>query len=264
MLVPLLGVLVVLAMGFAAVVTVLGIQERDKREAKERELHLAVAENNDLKARLEDTLKEKSRFEEQLARAREELATSQEELLKTVEAQETLTRSVEDREREIGRLTKDLEQARNESKRIATQFSELQTERDAVTQQLAELERAKSELESKLMEFSHQPTVELEKVFVTNASNRVSEGGAVMPVSAAVNTPSTGQVVVVNREYDFIVMNLGKNQGLSVGQEFQIVRGNEVLGRVRVEKVYDELSAAAILPESKKENIKEGDAVRAL
>jgi hypothetical protein len=37
-----------------------------------------------------------------------------------------------------------------------------------------------------------------------------------------------------------------------------------VLGRVKVEKVYDELSAAAILPESQKNNIREGDAVKAL
>ena len=86
-----------------------------------------------------------------------------------------------------------------------------------------------------------------------------------MPDCAGTSAAFTeGQVVVVNREYDFIVMNRGKNHGLSVGQEFQIVRGNQVLGKVKVEKVYDELSAAAILPDSQKDNIKEGDAVKAL
>ena len=71
-----------------------------------------------------------------------------------------------------------------------------------------------------------------------------------------------GQVIVVNREYDFIVVNLGSNQGLTLGQEFHIVRGDQVLGRVKVEKLYDELSAAAILPNSDKDAIREGDAVR--
>jgi hypothetical protein len=33
---------------------------------------------------------------------------------------------------------------------------------------------------------------------------------------------------------------------------------------VKVEKVYDELSAAAILPDSKKDIIREGDLVKAL
>ncbi len=82
-----------------------------------------------------------------------------------------------------------------------------------------------------------------------------------MPVSASIQD---GQVVVINREYDFIVMNLGKNDGLSIGQEFKIVRDNEVIGRVRVEKVYDELSAAALLPNSQKNSIREGDLVTSL
>ena len=85
-----------------------------------------------------------------------------------------------------------------------------------------------------------------------------------MPVATTSKASADGQVVVVNREYDFIVMNLGKNHGLSVGQEFQIVRGAEVLGKVKVEKVYDELSAATILPESQKDRIREGDTVKAL
>jgi hypothetical protein len=135
-----------------------------------------------------------------------------------------------------------------------------------VRRQLADLERAKQQLETKVMELSQQPpqpTVELEKVLVTNAPPTTPGGGVVWPVSASAGL-GDGQVIVVNREYDFIVMNLGKNHGLSIGQEFQIVRGSEVLGRVKVEKVYDELSAAAILPESKKSTIKEGDTVRPL
>ena len=91
-----------------------------------------------------------------------------------------------------------------------------------------------------------------------------SSAGSVMPIAASSSTLPAGQIVVVNREYDFIVVNLGKNQGLSIGQEFQIVRGNQVLGKAKVEKIYDELSAAAILPESQKNNIREGDTVKAL
>jgi hypothetical protein len=126
--------------------------------------------------------------------------------------------------------------------------------------------QAKTELESKVMELSNQPTVELEKVLVPGAGATPApvDGATAMPVAALGSMPSAGQVVVVNREYDFIVMNLGKNHGLSIGQEFQVVRGSEVLGRVKVEKVYDELAAAAILPESQKDNIREGDTVRAL
>ena len=262
LLVPLLGVLAALAMGVAAVAIVLQIQERDKRLARERELQLALAENDDLKVRLGEAQDGRSKAEGQLAGARKELVQAKEELEQAITAQETLSRSVEDREKEIARLTKDLEQTGDESKRMADQ---LKTDQ----KKLADLEQAREDLEAKVMELSGQPTVELDKVLVAGEPAGAGPGagggaGLVMPVSAAPPVVADGQVVVINREFDFIVMNLGRNHGLSVGQEFQIVRNNEVLGRAKVEKVYDELSAAALLPGAKKDNIREGDVVKAL
>ena len=266
MLVPLLGVLAFLAMGVAAFAIMLQMQERDKRQAKERELQITLAENDDLKTRLQDVQQAKSHVEEELTRVRGELSDSKAQLAKAVEAQETLTHNIEDREQEIERLTKDVERAKSESKQIASQLTDLQTERQSLSARLADVEKAKSDLEAKVMELSQHPTVELDKVLVTNTgpSDAGTASPAVVPASATSRSLPEGQVVVVNREYDFIVMNLGKHHGLSVGQEFQIVRGTEVLGKVKVEKVYDELSAAAILPDSKKDIIREGDLVKAL
>jgi hypothetical protein len=242
------------------------MQEREKRQAKERELVLVLAERDDLKAQLEETHLAKSRVEDELSRVRGDLETSLENLAKATAAQEALARSAEDRQKEIDRLAKDVEQIRNERKELAAQLSDLKTERDTLQQQLTDAEQAKTDLESKVMELSNQPTVELDKVLVTGTPHAPApmEGATAMPVASVSSMPSSGQVVVVNREYDFIVMNVGKNHGLSIGQEFQVVRGNEVLGRVKVEKVYDELAAAAILPESQKDNIREGDTVKAL
>ena len=278
MVVPLLSVLAALAMGVAAVAIYLQMQERETRMARERELQLATAENDSLKTHLQEIEGVKSKMEEEMNRVKKDLLESREELAKSVEAQQVLSKSIEDREQEITRLTKDLSQTKDEAQKSGTQLASLQKERDDVKRQVADLERAKSQLESKVMELSSapqpmdggQPTVELDKIFVSSspssssASSAVSPmtGGSVLPVTTS--SGSDGEVVVVNREYDFIVMNLGKNHGLSIGQEFQIVRGTQVLGKVKVEKVYDELSAAAILPESQKNNIREGDSVRAL
>ena len=268
MLTPLLGVLVVLAMGVAAFAIYMLIQKGEQLQVVQRNLQLAESENNDLKNRIETVQQAKTHLEEDLAGTQRELVQSKEELAKSLKSQETLTRSVEDREQEITRLTKDLQQAQGESSRVSGQVTRLQSERDEAKRQLAETERAKSDLEAKLMA-SEQPTVELDKVMVSGGTGTGLSGGsgAIMPVSTAspaIGAAADGQVVVINREYDFIVMNLGKNHGVSVGQEFQVARGGEVLGRVKVEKVYDELSAAAILPDSKKSSSREGDAVRAL
>lgn len=260
-LVPLLSVLAALALVAAAVAAVLGVQERGKRLAKERELQKALIENEDLQGRLKDVQQSKAKIEQELTGVRTALADSKTQLAKAIETQQTLSKSVEDREKEIGRLTGDLTQARNQAKEASSQLSQMQTDRERMQQQLADLERAKGDLESKVLELSNKPTVELDKVVVGGESEaqwrETSSTGGQVP-------PSDGQVVVVNREYDFIVMNLGRNHGLSVGQEFQVVRDSQVLGRVKVEKVYEELSAAAILPESQKDSIREGDTVRPL
>lgn len=286
MIVPLLSVLAALAIGVAAVAIYLQMQEREQRIARERELQLATAENDSLKSHLQETEEAKTRIEEELLRSKKDLGQARDELARSVEAQQVLTKSIEEREREISRLTKDLTQTRDEADRAVTQLSGLQRERDEVKRQVTDLERAKSQLETKVMELSevsqqmaaNQPTVELDKIFVSNSSPMLStsstditggpavkwaDSASTYPVSAS-SSSSDGEIVVVNREYDFIVMNIGKNHGLSIGQEFQILRGNQVLGKAKVEKVYDELSAAAIMPDSQKNNIREGDNVRAL
>ena len=266
MLVPLLSILAALAMGVAAFAIYLVIQKGEQLHVVQRNLQLAESENGDLKTRIENVQQTKARLEADLALAQRSLVESKDELANSLKAQETLTRSIEDREREIARLTKDLDQAKDESSQVSNQIGALQSERDEAKRQLAELEQAKNDLEAKLMAMD-QPTVELDKVLVNSGASEAASGGAmVMPVSTTspAGATSDGQVVVINREYDFVVVNLGKNHGVAVGQEFQIARGNEVLGRVKVEKVYDELSAAAILPDSKKSSIREGDAVRAL
>ena len=265
-LMPLLGVLAALAMGVAAFAIYMLIQKGEQLQVVQRNLQLAESENSDLKNRIEIVQQAKTRLEENLVGIQRDLVQSKEELAKSLKSQETLTRSVEDREQEIARLAKDLQQAQNESSRVSGQVTRLQSERDEAKRQLADAERAKGDLEAKLMG-PEQPTVELDKVMVSGGTGTdlSASSGVVMPIStASIGAEADGQVVVINREYDFIVMNLGKNHGVSVGQEFQVARGGEVLGRVKVEKVYDELSAAAILPDSKKNNMKEGDSVRAL
>ena len=269
-LVPLLGIFSALAVAVAAVAIVLRAKEQDRRVAVERALEQARGENLDLQARLQDTQRAKVRVEGELTQTRKELDEAKEQMAKAVEAQTTLSRSLQDREHELERLTKELAQTKDAAQQTAAQLAQLQGERDTIKQQLDNATQAKGDAESKVAELT-RPTVLLENVVVTNDQAKPAEADMSHVASPDQGTPPaaaqrvvSGQVVVVNREYDFIVMNLGKHHGLSVGQEFHVVRDNQVLGKVKVEKVYDELSAATILPESQKNNIREGDLVRAL
>jgi predicted RNase H-like nuclease (RuvC/YqgF family) len=267
MLVPLLGVVAALALGVAAVGIVLQTQEREKRLAKEQELALVLAERQDLKEQLTKATQAKGQLEEELGRVRSDLTASQDKLAQATKAQEELSKSLDERQEALTKLTKDVTTLRSERDDASTKLQDLSSEREALQRRLTDLEQAKGELEAKVMELSEQPTVELDRITVAGAHPPAGgSAGTVQPVSAAIARPSSasdGQVVVINREYDFIVLNMGKNPRLSVGPGFR-VRDSQVLGKVKVEKVYDELSAAALLPGSQKENIREGDVVRAL
>lgn len=255
--VVLLGVATVLAVAVAGAAAVLQRQERMLRLAKEKELVLVKEDNEDLQQQLQQIRQAKEQVEADLDRIKDELKQTADQLAQEVAAKAELAKSIDERQREVDRIGRDLEQVRSERSVLSEQLAGLKREQDGLRAQLGELQQAKHDLEAKVLELSERPTVELDKVVVAPSTDT--------PPSGETTASTTqGQVVVVNREFDFVVVSLGKKQGLVVGQEFQIVRGQQVLGRVKVEKVYDELSAAAILPDSNKDAIREGDQVKAI
>ncbi len=260
LLVPVLGGLAVVGLGLAVgALVVLHRQDQARLQAREKELRAAMSENRELSSKVDELQQAKAQMEEQLTKAQQDLTQAKEGLAHASTAEKQLRTDLDAREQELTRVRDELKQAQSSSQQTTSQLSSLQGERDQLKRQLADLDKAKADLESKIMELTSHPTVELEKVRVTNEP---TDPATALPISATGS--SDGQVVVVNREYDFIVMNLGKNQGLSVGQQFQVVRNNQVLGTVKVEKIYDELSAATILPNSQKDSIREGDTVKAM
>ena len=260
-LVILLGIVAIVSMAGAGAAVFLQMQERDLRLAKERELSVVKTQKEEVEQELEEVKAAKEKAETELTQAKTQVEQALAQVAEERKAKETLAKSVEDRQKEVDRLAKDMEQFKTERQTFQDQVAKLKGDQEKLQKQLTDLEEAKADLERKVLEFSKHPNVELDKVVVTGGG----PDGAAGDLSATTGGGGLqGKVVVVNREYDFIVMNLGKNQGLAIGQEFQILRGQQVLGKVRVEKLYDELSAASILPESNKDAIREGDVVAAI
>jgi len=255
-----LGMVAGLSVAVAGAGLMLQMRERELRLAKERELVLVKSENQDLGRQLHEAREARAELEEQLSRVRLEVERTAKQLDEERKVKAELAKSVDERQREIDRLGKDLAQAASERTSMAEQLTQLKTQQEAAQKQLEELQQAKAQLETKVLELSGgpAPTVELDKVVVSDFPPQPGLQQA-QPASVV-----QGQVLVINREYDFIVVSLGKNQGVGIGQELQIIRGQDILGRVKVEKLYDELSAAALLPGTKEDAIREGDVVRAI
>lgn len=73
---------------------------------------------------------------------------------------------------------------------------------------------------------------------------------------------SKGKILVVNHSEDFVVINLGRKDGVSEGMLFAVYRGEERVGKVKVIEVRKRLSAANIEQVAYGEIITVNDSIR--
>ncbi len=71
-----------------------------------------------------------------------------------------------------------------------------------------------------------------------------------------------GKVLVVNREFHFVVIDLGRQDKVGLGDEFLVYQQAKEIGKVQVEKIYDTMSTAVILPGSQEAAILEDTVVK--
>ncbi len=65
--------------------------------------------------------------------------------------------------------------------------------------------------------------------------------------------------MVVNKDYNFVVLNVGGKDGIAVGDVFSLFHNNKPIGDVSVEKVHEAMAAAGFLNTETKDKVSEGD-----
>lgn len=75
------------------------------------------------------------------------------------------------------------------------------------------------------------------------------------------NEPKQGKVISVDKDTDFVIVNLGEKDGVAAGIVLSIYRGKEYLGDVKVSRVLPEMSAADFIPPLKSLNVQKDDQV---
>jgi len=63
-------------------------------------------------------------------------------------------------------------------------------------------------------------------------------------------------VVLVNEAHNFVILNIGKKDGVVEGMDFDIYDNKEKIAKVRIKEVRDMLSAAQILEIAKNRKMK--------
>jgi hypothetical protein len=70
-----------------------------------------------------------------------------------------------------------------------------------------------------------------------------------------------GKIVAVDPKFDFVVLNIGKDQGVLERGEMMVNRDGRLMGKVRISSVQKDRCIANILPDWKRGEIMEGDEV---
>ncbi|HXV28209.1 MAG TPA: hypothetical protein VD913_04510 [bacterium] len=180
-------------------------------------------------------------------------------------------------EDQVSALQQENTQFKDSAEKMQEQLKAYTDERDQWKNQLNEAQAQNSELQAQVNQLEER-NKELQ------ASQNFGAAGSLAPAAAAslaaqpagaapeaASQASAGQqnptapgfqIMTVNRKFNFVVVNVGLQDQIKMGDKLGVMRNQKNVATIQVEKVYDRFSAAAIVEESKDTPIKEGDAVR--
>ncbi len=254
-------ILIVFCVIFAATTAILFVLHTQEHQMRvEAENKLMVLENRkaQLERQLDKVEKEKSAIELELSKAESKISMISEKL----ELEKKYRQQTEDKlsmkEEELNSLRSELERFKTQVSQLQKRYNELSQKNEQLSNKLQQLRLAKKVLESKMG--------------VSGAISEEDEGVSLGTVVVKPTKPQEergtralqGRILVVNKEFNFVMVDLGKINGIQPGAIFGIYHAGELIAKAKVEKVYDDMCSAVILDEGKKAEVEEDDKVEVL
>lgn len=126
---------------------------------------------------------------------------------------------------------------------LKDEVSQLEQEKGILNERLASFQKVQDRLQFKIKRLLTTPKIELGEVVVTASS-------------------LTGNVLKANRLYNFIIIDLGKNDGIESGMSLMAYRQDKLIGEIIIEKVYDELCVGKATFEWHGDELDVGDTIQ--
>ena len=220
---------------------------KNDTEPKERELSRLKAESIDKDMKLTKLQEEKSAIEQKLENSEQVAEIISSDLLK----EKDLNKDVKAISEQIETENSTLKSKISEFEGIAKEYNNLLAEKENMRAKIVSLQ---SGLEYKNQEIRAEayhapsevdlPPIRAQKVakLTSPSLERVGETTAGLK----------GRVVTINKEHNFVVIDLGKQDGIDIGNRFNVYRGEMFLGSVEIIQARDRIAAADI------KDIKEG------
>jgi len=174
----------------------------------------------------------------------EQLYTTKDDLKKT---RDELTKT----QQELAQTKQELDTARQEIASLNEKLTKKEAEIAQAQQKIGELENQVTELKRQVEDFGVQiAKLEGDKKKMLEEKKRLEDALApFLPpplpdkdLARGLN----GQIVLVDPEWNFVVLDIGKLQGLQKNTQMLVHRGEELVGKIRVSDVRDQMSVGDI------------------
>ncbi len=250
-------ILLIVASIVSAVFAVIGFmgKEREymKRVVLEDKLALTLKEKRGLEKDLETAKTAKEQMETKISKFEEKAKEYSSQLEEVRQKSEAAIVDLEAKKTELAKIKVDLDNEKKEKLSISKKLDSLQSDYDKAKKEALKLTNEKMDLEKKIVELQEKQSVNLDKI-VVNSDESDNFSHAVKPVMQ-------GKILVVNKEYSFIVTDIGQDKNIQKGMKFDVMDGPKFLGQAEIDKVYDTMSSAAILSGGKINDMKKGNVI---
>jgi DNA repair exonuclease SbcCD ATPase subunit len=217
---------------------------------EKKNLEIKIKTNQDLISELNDKLSQEIRSRELFKQEQESLRSK---VIELTEDKKSLREALDEKLREISALQSQLSSTLADKVKLEEKMEKLPLGKEGAVdlEKIVVVPSGTNELgkatEEDLPETKESIKVEPKKELV-EATEQVDQ-----------KPPLSGEVLLINKEYNFLVLSLGEVDGAVQGDVFEISREGTALGQVRLEKVHKNMSAANFLPGLIANQVKEGD-----
>jgi len=215
------------------------LQENTRISAKEKESAEAQKEMDITREGLRSLETRLSDQQQQRTTIKQKMETLENKLVSAEERGEALNTSIEVLKKSISMVVK----SRGE---LSGELELAQQARDRIKRRLMEyLEKEMKKVPQVKDDYAKEPSESIELKTSTNFTEPVL----------------IGEVLTVNREFGFVVISLGKDDGMRTGMILDVVRDSNTLAQVEIETVRANIAAAVLKGKGKISQVRSGDMV---
>ena len=232
---------------------------------RERNEELGM-ENRDLSQRLSESRAESRKLLERIGviqRDLDRISIERDESRRRFEIVSEEKKMLTERLKAVSKLEEEIRLAKEENTILKRQLAQKEDERIRLDKSLREMERERETLNRRLAELER--TLEEKKEVLSKEKAQVALPPIVvrperLALPVAPLPAVSGKIIGVNRDYNFVIIDLGEEQGIKVGRTFRVFRDRKIIGRLEVIQVRSSVSACDI--KEKSQDLKVGDIIK--